>query len=85
MRNSSWRHARHRRNNVVKSIKRFKLERHVLGTTEDTRPSLKFSKRSIACKCKMCTLDREAGRRDKQRREHAIMDARYQDYILDAS
>lgn len=83
MRNASYQHARSRRNSIVRARKRYKLLRSI-GILEDgERFNMSFSKHSIACKCKMCSLDREEGRKAKRRRENAALDIRERDYEID--
>ena len=83
MRNSSWKHAKHRRYNVIKARRRFNLERAIGILGPSAEFNLSFSKHSIACKCQMCSLDREEGRKDKLRRQTAIADMREHDYELE--
>ena len=83
MRQSSWKHAKHRRNDVVKTRRRYKLEKDLGLIEPGTKFDLSFSKHSIACKCGMCSLDRELGKRDRLRRANAVLDIRERDYELE--
>lgn len=83
MRNASYQHARSRRNSVVRARKRYKLLRSIGILKDGEQFNMSFSKHSIACKCKMCSLDREEGRKAKRRRENAVLDIRERDYEIE--
>ena len=83
MRNSSWKHAKHRRNTYLKSRRRFNLERS-LGLLEDGEQfSHAFSKKSLACSCAMCKADGIEWRKLRNKLSNALADIRWKDYQLE--
>ena len=68
MRDSSYKHAKKRKNDVVKSFKKIRIGKNVYGLSrsESLKNFHKFTKHSYSCKCRLCSQLREENKKNKR-------------------